>query len=342
MKRRLPFFLALVLVLSLALGCAQVKDQADKAKDQAEEGKENLEEQVEQLTPEQMRDAIEDEWAESGHAKAVNADDPESPAKRDGCLVCHNGNAYQKQVSTMAELKDEEVVGQNCETCHQGHGKEVRDEGSTDIPNGTVAGGQGALCMNCHNARKLPDPGKHPAPHAAAEADMLAGVNGAEIMGKVYLTSAHATLKETCIHCHMAELKGYPSHTFEAAVEACNKCHDDFDTLNPKARGDYDGDGTVKGIQDEVAGLLEKLKETVEEQLKGGTFESNHGKVVFKDKEGNVHEKIPSEDAYAAAWNYFLVKNDGSLGMHNPVYAVQLLQQTILAMGGDLGDADIR
>lgn len=100
-----------------------------------------------------------------------------------------------------------------------------------------------------------------------------------------------------CLTCHMAEgpdsteegFRHLGGHTFkvleghgighligadedetaEAAggelenISACTPCHTDLTELNREARGDYDGDGTIEGIQDEVKGLTLLLSDAI-------------------------------------------------------------------------------
>ncbi|NLL18630.1 MAG: ammonia-forming cytochrome c nitrite reductase subunit c552 [Clostridia bacterium] len=326
-KRWLVLLLVLIITAIAISGCRQTPDTTPPEPQQQEENQEN------------QTDAIREEWADSAHATVTNADSSNSPAKRDGCIICHDGRAYNKQISSADELDTGEPVGADCETCHTGHGKEVWQSGLVQLPAGEVRDGGGALCMDCHNARSIPDPADRPAPHASAEADIVMGINGFHVEGKTYGSSPHTAVKDTCFGCHMADLgKGYPSHTFRSELETCEQCHKGIDSINMKAKDDYDGDGTVEGFQDEVDGLLKMLHDTIQARLEGGTFTSTHGRIAFMDEKEEEMEEVPAE-LYHGAWNYYLVANDGSRGIHNPLYVVQLLQQSILMLGGDLGEA---
>lgn len=319
----------LALVALLAAGCRQADNTPAPAPQQPKQ------EEQQQKDP---TEAIREEWAKSAHATATNADAEDSPAKRDNCIRCHNGKAYAMQISTADEVDTGKPVGQDCETCHSGHGKEVKESGLVQLPAGEVRDGGGVLCMDCHNARNTPDPDKRPAPHASAQSDVVMGMNGYQAEGKTYSSSPHTAAKDTCLGCHMANLDGHPSHTFKADVEACKSCHQGMDSINRKAQADYDGDGNVEGFQEEIDGLLKMLHDAIEAKLNGGTFTTGHGQILFQDANQNELDNVPAE-LYYGAWNYFLVSNDGSKGIHNPTYAVQLLQQSILMLDGDLGKA---
>ena len=81
------------------------------------------------------------------------------------------------------------------------------------------------------------------------------------------------------------------------------------------------------------------MAEAVKEKTGAGRFLSAHGSVII-DANGEEMEEIPDE-IYQAAYNYLLVSSDGSLGIHNPTYAVQLLQQSYKWLTGkDVPGAD--
>jgi hypothetical protein len=113
----------------------------------------------------------------------------------------------------------------------------------------------------------------------------------------------------------------------------CQDCHGSQKTLNVSAKGDYDGDGKIEGIVDEIQGLLRILAGHIAAQAehKNGTVVIVDEKVALAD-ESCRPLKISLEtrpQLYKAAFNLMLVLRDGSGGIHNPWYTVRLLQQTI-------------
>jgi hypothetical protein len=111
-------------------------------------------------------------------------------------------------------------------------------------------------------------------------------------------------------------------------VEACQECHGPVqDFIDIIAKQDYDGNGLVQGVQIEVAGLKDLLQETIivnssspaNEQLLRDDFELNIGDIT-----------ISTLQQREAGYNWAYVDFDGSSGVHNTTYAVQLLQQSIL------------
>lgn len=285
-----------------------------------------------------------------------------SPSERGSCIQCHTGQGFVQMIKGQELVVPERPEPQTCQTCHDPHHNQhehqLRHVDTAMLPNGyeITDAGTGAICMQCHNSRRsaqdvLPDRAR--APHGSTQADMLAGKNAMEIPGVEYRNSFHAgpdfvtyyfsdggdDENNTCATCHMAanassvngQFTGEHSFLMRNEIEgqevenldACTICHVGLDRFDRRARGDYDGDGTLEGIQSEVHGLLEVVRHAIEESV-GGSMEDAHGGIEFHDAEGNVVE--PTEAQYIAGYNYFFVENDGSLGLHNTGYAVKLLQ----------------
>ena len=91
-----------------------------------------------------------------------------------------------------------------------------------------------------------------------------------------------------------------------------------------------------------MEGLLNLVQEAIAEALDGGSFEVVGPAITFSDAAGAAVTEVPDE-VYQAAYNHVLVTNDGSLGVHNPLFVVQLLQQSYRALTGeDVPDATMR
>jgi hypothetical protein len=110
-------------------------------------------------------------------------------------------------------------------------------------------------------------------------------------------------------------------------VEACAPCHGNIGTsfkdkkyyINGNA--DLDGNGTAEGLQLEVHGLLEQLKELLPQDTSGH--------VVIVGDSTNLTLEI-----MRAGYAYIWVEEDRSFGIHNPAYTVSLLKAAIEEMGG--------
>jgi hypothetical protein len=280
--------------------------------------------------------ALTTQWAESSHSNILL-----SPAQRDNCVACHDGGAFAAKQTELAALDRDFNISIDCRACHVGQGVELMEAGTVSIPTAeNVQGGTGALCMSCHNARRVPDidnEGRQ-APHYSSQADIFTATSGIRMEGFNYgSTQAHVNIENTCVGCHMTEAEeGFASHTFnvENIEAACGQCHQGATEANIEAGGDYDGNGNTEGFQTEIEGLLALIEARIAEELDGGSFASAGGRIVFTDAADAEITEVPNE-VYQAAYNHLLVDKDGSLGIHNPLFAVQLLQQSYKGLTGE-------
>ncbi len=287
------------------------------------------------------------------------------------CLPCHTGEGFvQKMVNNETPALGQAFHGITCAACHDPHYSEnphqLRLTGDMTFPSGqqtsAVAGsmvGMGGLCMRCHNSRvsNLAGTvlGSSRGAHYGTQGDMLMGINGWDFGLPFNASSAHIrVVEDTCVACHMAEpTESGPgvitppavgAHSFAMrdtmgtadpaddttnAVNACSGCHEALDTYDRRARGDYDGDGEREGIQSEVQGLLALLRPGLLE-FPGVSEEGPFEKINIDAAGFN----LLTNDQRAALYNYNFVVLDGSLGVHNTAYAVQLLQRAYFGVYG--------
>ena len=278
--------------------------------------------------PEGLRLAIVEEWLESGHANVQLF-----PAEREGCVLCHDGDAFARGIDDPAALDREFSVAIDCRACHVGAGPEIAAAGVVDLPAVVnVRAGSGALCMSCHNARRAADPAdeRRAAPHYSAQADVLTASGGMPLEGIEYSSSeSHETFTDTCLGCHNE------THAFNVAYGSCQaaECHTTDIDLDTPAEADYDGDGTVGSFKEEVEGLLGMLEDAILEELDGGSFRVEGGAISFLDPAENPVEV--DDRVYAATYNHVLAAADGSLGIHNPAFVVSLLQESYSFLTGE-------
>jgi hypothetical protein len=141
----------------------------------------------------------------------------------------------------------------------------------------------------------------------------------------------------------------------------CTKCHGTLATLGAaKAKGDYDGDGRVEGLVEEVDGLMTLLQRELrgaiaalklsgQARVKDATVSSPavgftvfNEQIVAADSRCRALRTLDGKAPLAfhpaaplvqkAAHNFLLVLRDGSFGLHNPQYTVRLLQDAILGL----------
>jgi hypothetical protein len=308
------------------------------------------------------------EWEDSPHAFTPDANAAHGAVQNGGCQGCHEGLGALERLSDESGLatfyggapygtpaRDTmEVKNQNigCPVCHNSHDAtnpgQIRTVADVQLvtSNGEspiiTIGGTGKLCMQCHHARRagesqIANGYDHFGPHANPQADMMAGKSGYHDVapaGFVWAQPSHLNVSNSCKTCHlnMAEFDGTTAvtgHTFLPTVAACENCHgviSDFDDI--MALEDFDGDGNVEGIQSEVGGLLHLL----EEALVANGLDTTGTDILGALGDTLTSTLIQRE----AGWNYAFIEEDKSHGIHNPDYAVQLLQQSYMHLTGGL------
>jgi len=315
---------------------------------------------------------VRSQYLTSGHRTIGHA----SYANSEGCQRCHTNEGFIEYVKKGA-VDPKEVIKYpseiGCFTCHAPHDTgdfSLRKTSAVKLADGTVFDrGKGNLCVNCHHALFLPKDevkprsipfdfwGAHHGPHA----DMLLGVNAYEFPGKSYSKSAHAMLPgATCVTCHMtmpqqryAFMPTIAGHSFRIGAEVhelpklnnagCLSagCHSEMNQVpgkhlfNRLAAADWDGDGKVETVQEEVQGLLDRIIN------KQGTGLLQTMKDPLYDAKGDFirnKTQYPVE-VVGALFNWKFVKEDGSRGIHNTKYAVQLLTDSVKALDPKFDDS---
>lgn len=275
-----------------------------------------------------MKSAITAEYKLSVHAGASSVG---YAGGRNDCAKCHSHEGFVETVwtgldTTAAKIPLPQAI--QCKTCHEFHiSLDFENEPNHAIrqmnPVTLLAGGEvveftnveSNLCMNCHQARKGPaddadgsaivEVTSHYGPHHGPQANFLNGLSGYEF-GVVLSTKGVHESGASCVACHMtpggAETGG---HTWHPDVDACTTCHADAT--------DFD----VNGVVTEIEGLLADLQAAL--------FTAG-----MVDVDGHAIEKVSYQaDSVGALWNYLLIEEDKSGGVHNPAYAKALLTNSI-------------
>lgn len=248
--------------------------------------------------------------------------------ERKDCAGCHDGATFSQMIAegknfSQVESGNAAPTHQDCRTCHQIHTTYTSADWAleTNAPvvfviNGvTFDGGAGNLCANCHQARRnMPsfkdkaDATKYTStsprfnPHLSVQGDILMGVGGFGVEGK---PGMHYTgVKDTCVACHMSTDK---VHTFKPQMSNCVTCHTDAKNFD------------VNGFQTEVKARMEELKKLLTD--KG-----------LLDADGAVIPGTWDEKTATALWNYGVIEEDASHGVHNPEYVKALLDAAFEAL----------
>jgi formate-dependent nitrite reductase cytochrome c552 subunit len=224
-----------------------------------------------------------------------------------------------------------------CFTCHAPHSSgtlQMRVSGPVTLGDGTAFdNGSGNTCASCHQGRRDAESyvegtdtlSTHFGPHHSNQADMLMGVNAWEYEDYEYSDdSPHRHAPDACVHCHMAPmLYATGGHAFYLDDEeheyenitGCNTgCHaGNVESLNHE------------NVQEDIESMLSQLEILLDN---AGLMEwvMDEGELVFEPVDGRP---VMSADSAGAVFNYLYVYEDRSHGVHNPDYAMDVLQSTI-------------
>jgi hypothetical protein len=271
---------------------------------------------------------------------------------RDGgvrCIACHTSEGFvrlqvrglpvtQAETDRIAKRSVARDRGVTCDACHgsradgEFHGE---DRNPLRLP-------EEALCVACHNAATIlfEDFRDHGAVVRHPQREMIDGTAGATPPGAPpTATTSHSFLPGGCSTCHYDQDRGVERHHFLPDAATCGGCHVGLATFDRPAAGDWDGDGAVAGIQTEVAGLLGLVQSAL---LADPRISFSGGRYDY-DAATDHALAGASEAQKRAAFNWYSVEDDGSLGVHNAARAVQLLQGSYRELtGSDVPGAAIR
>lgn len=288
-----------------------------------------------------------EEWVESGHGTVtatIEEFNEEHYVGNTSCDYCHTSEGFVRSVDpAYADYEFEEpysFIG--CVTCHDPH---VGDSGEGNVYQLRTLGaveveykpgfepgdpgapamegyGTGQMCAQCHHARRdtenvqgqIANGYAHFGPHGSPQMDAFVGTGCYEIEGYEYDDShIHGGISNACVKCHMvreAEIHGesqdHAFHNFEPGTGNCEPCHMDLP--------DFDYNGFQTTIGEKMDELAEALGYT-----DAADFLENW------DSQADGVEVWEREAAYALVF----VNNDGSMGVHNPSYTLDLLENAI-------------
>ncbi len=277
---------------------------------------------------------------------------------RTACFPCHGGTAYYKYIENPASpgYVNEDATPISCATCHDPHDANnfgLRIASNITLQNGytITSGGNGQMCMTCHQARKNGDTVINDTapyygfsdrfdPHHGPQTDMLFGQNAyqfgdASITG--LMTHGKVT-QDACVTCHMANIGtgDSPSHqwsmidttggTAHDFVKSCVNCHGPITSFDDiQASSDLDGNGQVEGVQTEIEGMLANLASLLPKDSQDPTavVSRMYDSLLVKDQP-NVIKGI---------YTYYFVEEDKSMGVHNTKYTVAILSKALAGLG---------
>lgn len=291
-----------------------------------------------------------------------------------GCVKCHTAGGLPQFLAEGVNTSMAASSGLNCASCHNDLTTlSIFEVESVTFPSGAKVAftedPASNLCLQCHQGREstvsvnraiagkdldTPDEAvRFRNVHYFAAGSTVFGtdVKGMyEFDGKEYLGQyAHTTGFSTCTDCHDA-------HQLAVKASACAGCHqvDDPEKIRfSTSADDYDGDGDVtEGIAGEIETMTEKLYEalqaySVDELGTGIIYSGSAYPYFFKDTNGNGEgdpDELTGANGYAGwsprllqgAYNLQYAMKDPGAFAHNPKYVMQVLFDTIEALGGDV------
>jgi hypothetical protein len=268
------------------------------------------------------------QWAQSKHGTGLAY--IEEGTNR-SCAGCHSGNAFQQrieaglhpnQLTDAIDLTD--PTPQDCRACHQIHETYTMTDftlrTSTPvslyaIPGSTFDGGEGNLCVNCHQPRRnapvavngtITGITTHWGPHHGPQSSMLLGVGAAIVTGTPH--GHYGGVTNTCVHCHMGDDR---DHHFEPEVSRCQTCHVGATSFD------------INGRQTEIRALADSL----------GAMLVDAGLLSDNTIDGHPIVTSAPEAQGNALWNWLYVHHeDRSDGVHNYPYTKAMLEAGLAAM----------
>lgn len=326
-------------------------------------------------------------WEGSGHADATSeafvhwndADPAEIPPT---CAKCHSTDGARDFFGADGtEAGKVDVAHQindpvSCTACHS---TAVAAANSVTLPSGAVLENTGVdtACSTCHSgmgsstavAKKIEG---LPVDEVVADSTMMGahyfavaamhagsdGYSGFQYEGKTYTgTFQHAESVNSCVECHdphSTHLQEPPAGqaTICAACHADVKSYADYKTVS-MSKVDYDGDGTVEPVYDEIEGVRAVLIKALggySGAVAGQTFGFNQTAYPYAFVDTNADGTLSEEEsAYPnqfkgftprmlkAAYNLMFVTKDHGAYVHNPKYALQLMYDSIEDLAGQSG-----
>jgi hypothetical protein len=292
------------------------------------------------------------------------------------CARCHSADGLPTFIKNGANIATEPANGFMCVTCHnEAEWPALYAVDEVTFPSGaTLSFGEGKqsnLCILCHQGRSSTTSvnralGNKPDDtvddtiafanihYFAAGATVFgADAQGAyQFEGKEYV-GPHRHVAEAGFECKSC----HDVHALEVKVEACAGCHGSApDPTDPATfrsdATDWDGDGDVtESVKDELTTFAERLYAGIQAYAKGnGTpivYDSVNHPYFFVDADENGERDVDAEGAAVrynaftpnllrAAFNYQYYQKDPGNFAHNAKYMLQVLYDSIQAVGGDL------
>jgi len=298
-----------------------------------------------------------DEWSSSGHFAVVEDMNPTS--RISSCGRCHSGSARLALVNgenPAVTVANDANVGITCVVCHDPH----QTHTWTNVLSGVVSTNQLRyavastndyvlttsevftnnynvninVCAQCHNHRGASWTSTSRPPHHSPQYNVLLGTVGLLPNGVGAIRGTHASLEKQCVTCHMQKEEytdaAHPAatgHAFEVEIyNACTDCHP-----YPEGLKDF----TAMVFETRINELVTALNLWATTKAPA-TLQSKYGLLAWEyTNPGELSQGSPGpstadqalipDNIKRARFNLYIVKYDGSLGTHNPLHSLDLL-----------------
>ncbi len=262
------------------------------------------------------------------------------------CTTCHTNlqdfgryTVEQVRFPSGAVLALDNLDSNLCLQCHQG--RESKASIDAAIARAGVADNEVTDMLTFRN------------PHYFATGATLFGTeakgayefNGQQYNGRF----AHVPNFDTCTECH-------EPHSLQVRIQVCTACHldvesvEDLDALRmDRAVADYDGDGdTTEGIAGEVGTMHEQLLAALQAYARdtaGTPIQYAPAAYPYWYTDANENGRIDQGDEGYTSWtptmlrgayNFLWVDKDPGAFAHNGDYIMQILYDSLQALGADV------
>ncbi len=260
------------------------------------------------------------EFANAGHAISMTSGtNPEGinrgskTSTTSDCARCHTTNGYVDVAIKGAQYTSAPYATPapvNCIACHDPHENANPSQLRKAVDES---------CTYCHSVR-LSSHGLH----HSHQGPMIKGVDGRELPGYTYRTSAHSAIDTRCVQCHMATPDAayqdhLGGHTFKVFYDNGTPTDATDDVINQTGCVECHGSGveleTLEETQEEIKALLAELKLLLPLQTNG----------TPKNPLDTTLTTLQQD----LSFNYYFVEYDGSFGVHNFLYSKDLLTASI-------------
>jgi hypothetical protein len=293
-----------------------------------------------------------EEWQTSAHNTGLITN-LHTATQLDNCGRCHSGSARLSLIEGAAPSTNDVSLGIECILCHDPHQTTNGYPAQLRYPlastndyfmpaNGVFSNYYSAkinVCAQCHNDAGASWTNTAAPPHSSLQYNMLLGTIGElDPPGPHYQPASHAIrVTNQCVGCHMQTTPyvsqaapGDGGHTFTVnRYDVCLNCHPYPEPLAVFAQG-------------EMSNRIQQLKFDLDfwatnwAATNAPVLWAKYGNRAWEyTAPGQLSPGGPGPDALEQAliptniqkarFNVYLVLSDKSLGIHNPYYAVDLL-----------------